>query len=719
MTLSEFWWSSGTTQSGGEGDPILASARFFGNSRINVPASTVTGGMYTLSFWMKVGWHSTSANYAIWARSSSTSEVSWHAGQIKSASGGVTESIPGTYYDCTGWYHVFVTKSTAGENTNGNIWINGKDMGSVMVPSPLSGQNFAWGRRPNNNNPFQGWIANIQYFSGTVLSVDKFGRYHNDQWVPVRPNVSLSDYGSDGYELLFDDPSDMGNDTSGNNNHATLTGFNVSNPETNSTNDGLSWSTDSPTQNNTQYSFLQTYKLTGKPQHGGSRGNCQKNVWGSPGGYSGYNVVNVPMPPGGGKYELMFTGSNVCCYGSAAQFFGVSDSHGLMADGGNPTSKNMLTWEPQSGRIMKNGVAVDTGPTWYFGHNGESSRVRIMLDRDTNVLTCYQPTRGGLPTSVSYTYDLGDYGENESLYFFTGGNAPSGHGVTQSMAATNTTNPCGTNTFPDPPIKRGASFARVLTGDSTILNRCKSTFPIGLWIIKSASTSNQWQFWNSTNGDSSVSRSPANDITAYANPSGSTIAFGFKESTRSGFNLTAGLHNLAGPPSFIINKGNYVYHHNLESTEYLRLSSSDGAQSGTWSVTSSSISGPGDATDNSFYYAWRTVPGFSHFGKYQGNGSSTNGTYVPLDFKPSLVIVKKYSTSGGDWIIANGVQETLNPVSFDLSFNQTNGQNNNILIDMCASGFKMRSNNTSTNQSGHWYVYAAWAECPFQYATAR
>lgn len=40
-------------------------------------------------------------------------------------------------------------------------------------------------------------------------------------------------------------------------------------------------------------------------------------------------------------------------------------------------------------------------------------------------------------------------------------------------------------------------------------------------------------------------------------------------------------------------------------------------------------------------------------------------------------------------------------------------------IDALSNGFKLRDANSSRNESGVTYVYAAFAESPFQYARAR
>ena len=40
-------------------------------------------------------------------------------------------------------------------------------------------------------------------------------------------------------------------------------------------------------------------------------------------------------------------------------------------------------------------------------------------------------------------------------------------------------------------------------------------------------------------------------------------------------------------------------------------------------------------------------------------------------------------------------------------------------IDFLSNGFKLRGTDSSQNTNGSTYIYMAWAEMPFKYATAR
>ena len=44
-------------------------------------------------------------------------------------------------------------------------------------------------------------------------------------------------------------------------------------------------------------------------------------------------------------------------------------------------------------------------------------------------------------------------------------------------------------------------------------------------------------------------------------------------------------------------------------------------------------------------YVWANIPGVQHIGKYRGNGGNV-GLFIPLDFKPQLLIIKREDNSG-------------------------------------------------------------------------
>lgn len=73
----------------------------------------------------------------------------------------------------------------------------------------------------------------------------------------------------------------------------------------------------------------------------------------------------------------------------------------------------------------------------------------------------------------------------------------------------------------------------------------------------------------------------------------------------------------------------------------------------------------------------------------------------------------------------DSVRDTGNPVNEEIGANYVGGPGGyvsvgaNSSVDFLSNGFKMRNAWTPLNYAGETYIYAAFAEAPFKYATAR
>ena len=109
-------------------------------------------------------------------------------------------------------------------------------------------------------------------------------------------------------------------------------------------------------------------------------------------------------------------------------------------------------------------------------------------------------------------------------------------------------------------------------------------------------------------------------------------------------------------------------------------------------------------------YCFYSVPGFSKYGSYVGNGSS-NGVYVHLGFKPAMMIIKRISNTE-DWWIHDYKRNPYNPVDKNLYPNGTDTTATETAVDHYADGFKLRTSNANWNSNNEVYVYWAWADQP-------
>ena len=117
-------------------------------------------------------------------------------------------------------------------------------------------------------------------------------------------------------------------------------------------------------------------------------------------------------------------------------------------------------------------------------------------------------------------------------------------------------------------------------------------------------------------------------------------------------------------------------------------------------------------------YCWAEVEGFSKFGSYRGNGSA-DGPFVFTGFRPAFVLIKRTDSATG-WLIWDVARSTYNPMNNFLSpeSSAAEGTSSAVDVDGLANGFKIRGTSAGTNASGGTYIFAAYAESPFQGGTA-
>jgi hypothetical protein len=212
---------------------------------------------------------------------------------------------------------------------------------------------------------------------------------------------------------------------------------------------------------------------------------------------------------------------------------------------------------------------------------------------------------------------------------------------------------------------------------------------------------------------------------------------GFSVVTYTG-NSTAGAtvgHGLGVAPAFIISKSRSnssewsCYHQSLGNAQSIILNTTAAAgSSSTWNSTSPTSTvitlGVSGSTNFSGYthviYAFAPVVGYSSFGSYTGNGSS-DGPFVYTGFRPAFVMLKESSASGNGWEIRDSMREPYNDSNRTILLpNLSNAEITDAFpIDFTSSGFKVRNTGGGSNNSGATYIYAAFAESPFNYARAR
>ena len=119
------------------------------------------------------------------------------------------------------------------------------------------------------------------------------------------------------------------------------------------------------------------------------------------------------------------------------------------------------------------------------------------------------------------------------------------------------------------------------------------------------------------------------------------------------------------------------------------------------------------------YYAFAEIVGFSKFGSYSGNGS-TSGPYIYTGFRPAWIMIKRVDTDLYNWAIVDSTRDRTNDHSkLILYANATSAEATDNILENLSNGFLLNSTAAMVNNSSGTYVYMAFAEFPFKYANAR
>jgi Concanavalin A-like lectin/glucanases superfamily/SPRY domain len=196
-------------------------------------------------------------------------------------------------------------------------------------------------------------------------------------------------------------------------------------------------------------------------------------------------------------------------------------------------------------------------------------------------------------------------------------------------------------------------------------------------------------------------------------------------------NATIG-HGLGVAPLIVIIKNRstttdwLVYTSLIDGTaDFLKLNTTAAKANLTSNVATSSLYSLDNGSDtngsgNSMVaYAFAPVVGYSSFGSYTGNGSA-DGPFVYTGFRPKWVMIKGSSFAGESWFIWDTSRNTYNQMGARLLANEALAENSDqVFGDILSNGFKLRNAWGGINTSSATYIYAAFAEMPFNYSRAR
>ena len=238
--------------------------------------------------------------------------------------------------------------------------------------------------------------------------------------------------------------------------------------------------------------------------------------------------------------------------------------------------------------------------------------------------------------------------------------------------------------------------------------------------------------WNWKAGTGQGSSNTDGSINTTYTSVNTTAGFSISSYTGTGSNATVG-HGLGVAPKMIIirstsNTSNWgVYHKSIGANKMLNLNTTaaEATNSGYFNNTDPtttvfSLGDEGNDTNGSgknyIAYCFAEKTGYSKFGSYVGNGNA-NGTFVYTGFKPAWVM-RKYATggsaSGEGWEMLDSARSPFNVADERLKADSNGAEStgSNYYVDFLSNGFKCRTADNATNNSGATYIYMAFAEQP-------
>jgi len=735
-----------------------------------------TANKWAVSFWAKLGAGSNQALFCGYSNGNNYTYFGTSASNqltFSNVNAGVADvqfTTTAAYRDPTAWYHVavFVDTTLATASDRYQIWVNGARVTSFATSTNTLAQNSGlyWndnftqyiGTFDTVTNYFDGYIAEF-INTGRVATnpaVGAFGQFDSttNSWVPRRYTGT---YGANGFYLPFNDAAStttISQDRSGNGNNWTSSGISVTSGVT------FDQMLDSPTNN---YAVLHPLRTTGTLSNANLRfqataaaGNQQPTS----------STIYFDVAAATGFYwEVVNASPN-----SGVGFGLVRDNvvwHTLNSTGVNNTDGS-INYNPSNGTLYVNNSLVGTfatmGLTDTLSARVQSGNLWLAVNGTwmnsgnpvaTGLTGNWAPSAAAISTSNSIDCQF-NFGQRPFAY-----TPPTG------FVALNTAN------LSTPTIQRGddAFFAGLRTGTGAAASRSDLRFPPDLTWIKGRSVAYSHGVFDRVRGASqrlvpnlTNAEDTLGGVTAF-NANGFSLgtninfnenlatyvdwawregaAYGFDIVTYTGTGAAGNnvAHSLNAIPHFGIVKTRSaagqawaVRHRSLTAGHNLRLNTTDAsglasgfgsggiadfASSSTFTFTQGSTDWLNANGNGATYvaYLWTSIPGFSLFGSYTGNGSA-DGPFVWCGFRPRFVMIKRVDSTG-DWLMNDAARSPSNVVGENVWANLSNAEAVSNRLDLAAGGFKLRNNFAEHNASGGTYIFAAFAENPFKFANAR
>ena len=618
---------------------------------------------------------------------------------------------------------------------------------------------------------YDGYMAEVVWCDGQVLGPSSFGEVDSttNRWIPK--DVSGLTFGNNGFYLNMADKNDLGDDESGNTNDWTESGFDTTNGsnqyyDTPTRNFAIMDPGRSINETMTKGNLLGT--------SGGATGQVRTpNAFGLTSGkwYFEYLMTNGTT----NERTMYITQDDIAIsatqirsltghYSGYYSYDGNAQTPGVVSSTTGVTTSYGDTYT--SGDVISVALDLDIGAIWW-AKNGtwqnSASEAEIEAGTLTNAAQINLASGRWYPTMQNNTTQASQANFGQHIYFDgttlskdTTADGYFRHAVPDGFKAIHVDHLTESDSFQsalcwiknrdttdnhmlfDRP--RGIykdlapNAVDVETTDVDTLTRfLKQGVNIGNDV--QVNTANEsyvlWDWFIETTGSGTANEDGSTNTTATLVDTTSGVSI--STYTGSGGATTVG-HGLGVVPEFIIQKKRtddiaswHVYHQNIVASSpedyYITLDASSIAydEATIWNDTAPTSSviamgtgGDMNSTGDTFViYAFKGIKGFSKFSNYTGNGLAS-GAMIVTGFKPAWVMIKRTTTTNGDWLIYDSARSPFNEIDDQLVANDADAETTGSEeLDFLANGFKIRTSDAEINVNDGNYIYAAFAYNPF------
>ena len=174
---------------------------------------------FTFSTWFKRGRLGGDIGYGFVLKCDSNKGVGFTDGDQITVLNGTSHAIGSAVHrDTTGWGHLLLSVSSG----TGTAFVNGVQQSQnsgMQLVGGADGETIGICNYGTNN--FDGYLAETALIDGQALAYTSFAEFKNGILIPK--DISGLTFGTQGFHLKYENASDLGNDSSGNNNDYTGT----------------------------------------------------------------------------------------------------------------------------------------------------------------------------------------------------------------------------------------------------------------------------------------------------------------------------------------------------------------------------------------------------------------------------------------------------------------------------------------------------------------